>query len=235
MSKSRHISRPRAKWTDDMLQIMLKRYPYVSTRVLASELQLSDSQVYAQAARMGLKKSEQFYATPASGRLGHGQGFSCRFQKGHLTWNKGTHYIAGGRSEQTRFKKGRKPEEAHNYLPIGSLRITKDGILVRKTTDDPNVFPARRWIPVYRLVWEAAHGPIPKGKLVRFKQALLKTTVLQDITLDKLEMVSMSDNMRQNSYHNRYPKEIAQLIQIRGAVQRQINKKMKDEQNLNEK
>lgn len=34
--------------------------------------------------------------------------------------------------------------------------------------------------------------------------------------------------MRRNSYHTRYPKEIGLVIQLKGALQRQINKRERD-------
>jgi len=67
------------------------------------------------------------------------------------------------------FKKGEMRGAAqHNYVPIGTLRYSKDGYLERKVTDDPNLVPARRWVGEHRLIWEAAHGPIPAGHVVVF-------------------------------------------------------------------
>ena len=51
-------------------------------------------------------------------------------------------------------------------------------------------------------------------------------TTLEEITLDKVECISLAENMRRNSCHQ-YGKEIARLIQLRGAVSRQINKRGK--------
>ena len=68
----------------------------------------------------------------------------------------------------TSYKPGRPAHEARNYLPIGSTRITKDGYIERKVTDDPALVPARRWVGEHRLVWEAANGPIPDGHVVVF-------------------------------------------------------------------
>ena len=48
--------------------------------------------------------------------------------------------------------------------------------------------------------------------------------VLKEITLDKVECISLADNMRRNTCHQ-YGPEIAKLIQLRGAVTRQINKR----------
>jgi hypothetical protein len=86
-----------------------------------------------------------------------------RFRPGH------TEYYDGPRQPNSgQFKKGRPAHEARNYLPIGSLRFTRDGYMERKVTDDPSIVPARRWVAEHRLVWEAAHGPIPDGCVVVF-------------------------------------------------------------------
>lgn len=96
-----------------------------------------------------------------SGRTGN-------FVKGHTPHNTGQKgWDAGGRSAETRFKGGRRPQDSANYVPIGSTKLSKDRYLMRKVTDDHPV-PARRWDAEHRLVWAAAHGPIPDGHVVVF-------------------------------------------------------------------
>src|SRR5574337_2009025 len=131
---------------------------------------------------------------------------------------------APGRMATTQFKKGRPAQEARNYVPIGTEKYdSKRKVTVRKITDDPAIFPAMRWRPVHVLVWETANGPIPKGHIVVFKKGL-KTLVSADITVDRLDLVTLAENMRRNSYRN-YPQPIPQLIQLRGALNRKINKR----------
>ena len=61
----------------------------------------------------------------------------------------------------------------------------------------------------------------------------MKTTDPDQITADKVECISRAENMKRNSYH-RYGKEIASLVQLRGAINRQINKRSKkNEQSAN--
>ena len=50
-----------------------------------------------------------------------------------------------------------------------------------------------------------------------------KTTDPARITADGLELVTRAELMRRNSYHNNYPKEVALLIQLKGALNRKIN------------
>jgi hypothetical protein len=125
---------------------------------------------------------------------------------------------------ETQFKKGRPACEARNYVPIGTEKYdAKRKVTVRKITDDPALFPANRWRPVHVLVWEAAHGPVPKGHIVIFKKGL-KTLVSAEITADRLDLVTLAENMRRNTYHNNYPKEVGLAIQAKAVLTRAINK-----------
>lgn len=215
----------RKPWTEIDDFILRKYYSDTPTSVLATALKRSETSTYQHALKLGLHKSKAYLASGESGRLDGVRGASTRFTKGLIPWNKGSHFVAGGRSAETRFKKGNMSGAAqHNYVPIGSTRLTKDGYLERKVTDD-HPTPARRWTAIHRLVWEAAHGPIPAGHIVAFKPGM-KTAVEEEVTLDRLECISYADNMRRNTLH-RYPKEIAKAIQMRGALNRRINLEQK--------
>lgn len=157
-------------------------------------------------------------------------GASGRYPKGHVPANKGLRRPgwASGRMAETQFKSGREAREAHNYRPIGSMKIDRDGYLVRKVTDDPSIYPARRWVGVHRLVWEAANGPIPPGHMVRFKPGR-RTTDVDSITVDGLELITMAENGRRNIFHHRYPEEVVDLIRLKSRLTRKINKRSRDE------
>lgn len=222
----------RREWDDIEVAILRDLYPDFRTDDIATVLGRTAAQTYRKANSIGLHKSEAFYASPMAGRLDGIRGTSTRFQKGQQSWTKGTKGVVGVQEacRATQFKKGRPAHEAHNYLPVGSERLTKDGYLERKMTDDQSMVPARRWTAVHRLVWMDANGPVPKGHVVVFKQGM-KTTKPEEITLDRLECITYADNMRRNTLH-RYPKEIADLMRLRGVLHRQINRKEKQhEQN----
>lgn len=85
-------------------------------------------------------------------------GRTGRFEKGHATWNKGTKGLT--KANVTSFKKGQK---SHNYKPLGSERITKDGYCEIKVSDT-----GRRWRPKHVLIYEKHHGKVPKGSAVIF-------------------------------------------------------------------
>lgn len=206
------------------MRILTDHYPDSVTADIAKALGRTIEQVHSKAASLGIKKSQAFLNGPHAYRLRGDTGEKTRFKKGDTPWNKGVPGSTGTHpnSKRTQFKKGELMGAArHNYVPIGTTRITRDGILERKVTDDPSLYPARRWVPVSRLVWEAQHGAIPAKHIVRFKTGMA-TTIEEEITVDRLECISLSENMRRNTLHN-YPKEIALAIQMRGALNRKIN------------
>lgn len=226
MTKSRNLNQPRATWTREREDLLRGFYPHVPTKSIADALGVSTSQVYRKVNLLGLKKSEAFLASVASGRIQRGRQhpsmIAHQFKPGLRPWNTGTHYSAGGRSAETRFKPGRKPQESRNYVPIGSLRISKDGYLERKFTDDTALVPTRRWVGVHRQVWEAANGPIPAGHVIAFKRGQ-QSQVEAEITLDRLECISRGELARRNHPRSHSP-ELAHLVLLKGAITRQVNR-----------
>lgn len=218
-------------WTPAELALLTANYANSRTDDLAAALNRTLTTVYQKAIALGLRKTAEYLATQDGGRVQRGKKHDAmkgtQFKPGQAAWNKGTKGIVGVQEacRATQFKKGRPATEARNYLPIGTQRITREGILEQKMTDDLSMDPHRRWVGVQRLVWEAAHGPIPAGHVVVFK-AGRKTTEAQRITLDALEMLTRDQLMKRNSVHN-MPKELALLVQLRGAVNRQINARKK--------
>lgn len=96
---------------------------------------------------------------------------------------------------RTSFQKGQLNGEAkRKYKPIGSMRRSKDGYWERKVTDDQNLYPARRWVGVHRLVWEEHHGPIPDGHKVIFIDG-----DYDNLGIENLALVSN----RENAYLNK--------------------------------
>lgn len=201
-------------------EILRQLWPVNRAEDVAPLIERSVASVDNRAHKLGLHKDPAFVARNAA-----------TFRPGQTPHNKGrpqSEWLPDpGRSARTRFKAGEMHGAAqHNWVPIGTQKV-RDGQLVRKVTDDPDVYPAARWKPVARIVWEAVHGPIPAGYVVRFKDGAA-TLEPDAITLDRLECVTRAENMRRNSYHTRYPKEVAQLIQLRGALNRKINSRQRN-------
>jgi hypothetical protein len=163
---------------------------------------------------------------PCRLRRGDDVGKAYRYPKGNVPANKGLRRpgYAPGRMAETQFKKGRPAHEARNYVPIGTEKYDrKRKTIVRKITDDPSLFPVARWRPVHVIVWEAANGPVPDGHIVIFRPGM-KTLVSADITLDRLELVTLAENMRRNTIHN-LPAPLRKAIHARAGLVRSINRR----------
>lgn len=104
------------------------------------------------------------------------------FEKGHVPSNKGKKMSAAvyEKAKGTMFRKGHTP---HNYRPVGSERINRDGYIEVKVKDP------KTWKLKHRLVWEAAYGEIPKDSIVIFRDG-----DKQNIDLDNLIMIKKSVN-----------------------------------------
>jgi hypothetical protein len=221
----------RKKWTAAELSVLKSRDPDEPAIEVARALGASLSYVYKMAHRHGVKKSAAFLASDKAKRILRDKQYpamiATRFQKGHTPANKGLRRPgwAPGRMAETQFKKGRLAHEARNYRPIGAERICRDGYLERKVSDDPALASARRWVAVHRLVWEAAHGPIPRDRIVVFRRGMA-TTVTGEITLDRLELITRQESMRRNTIHN-LPQPLPQLIQLSGALKRKIDNRVR--------
>lgn len=214
---TRMVPAGRRHWTRAEIDFLRISYPDTPTVEIAARLGRGIRATYEKANALGIGKSAAFLASSRAGRFDGVRGLPTRFKPGQTPWNKGTHFSAGGRSAETRFRKGQKP---HTWNPVGHERITKDGILQRKVSDTGCT--PRDYKAVHTLVWEAAHGPVPKGHIVVFRDRDRR-----NFALANLECISRTENMRRNSVH-RLPKEVAQAVQLRGALNRKINRITKE-------
>ena len=224
MTKSRGINRPRHRWTKRELAILRRDYPHKPTRAIAAAFALDMARVYAQATNLGLHKSAAFQASDKSGRILRGGKLSqaTQFKPGQVPANKGLRRPGWGpgRMKETQFKKGvLSPRCARLYKPIGAERVNSDGYRERKITDSGR--GSQRWRAVHVLLWEEARGPIPPGHALCFKDGD-KTHV----TLGNFELITRAELGRRNVMWRKYPKELAGILQLRGAVTRQINRRL---------
>ena len=106
-------------------------------------------------------------------------GRTGRIEKGATAYNKGVKCEPGTRGHHpnaraTQFKAGCRTGRAHqNYKPIGTERVNDEGYREIKVNDDRSF--SRRWALVHRIKWEAAHGPVPNGMVLRCKGDRLVT------------------------------------------------------------
>jgi len=207
-------------WTEADDAMLRSLYAEHSAAEIGAMMGRSERAIYARANNIGLAKSPAWIAERQArimAKLDHA-GRAHQFKPGQEAWNKGKHYQPGGRCAETQFRPGTRQGRALAlWHPVGSLRIDADGYLQRKINDDLPMH--KRWRAEHLVIWEAAHGPLPAGHAVVFKDGNK-----QHVTLDNLELVSRAELMRRNTFH-RYGKEIAAVVQLKGAITRQINRR----------
>lgn len=205
----------RRLWTASEEEQLRTLYPDTPGPELALLFSRPLDKIYSKAARLCLKKSLQYLASPHACRLRRGDnvGAAYRYPKGHVPANKGTRRPGwhAGNMKATQFKPGQMPR---NWQPLGAERLSKEGYRQRKMTDTG--YPPRDWVPVHWLLWIEHNGPIPSGHKLVFRDGNK-----EHIALDNLELITNADMMRRNSIH-RYPPALKQVIRAAGKLNRMI-------------
>lgn len=205
----------RKVWTANEIDYVRRSYPDMQTTAIAKRLDRGVRSVTNMASKLGVKKSGA-YMNDVKTR-------TC-FKPDMTPWNKGVKGRTGmhPNCRRNQFQKGVISGRAAEHMrSIGAVRITKDGYLIKKVKT--NGSRSERWKPVHRIVWEKAYGAVPENHFIVFKKGM-KTTDERLITADRLELVNRAELMRKNSPHHNYPKEVCSLIQLRGALNRKINR-----------
>lgn len=204
-------------WTAEEDALMREHYPNSTMKQMVELLGRSESAIYNRSQTLNVRKSQEYLDSPNACRLRRGDniGAEFRFKKGQVPPNKGVKGISYEGSKPTQFKKGSKPP---NYRPVGTIRVV-DGYQEIKIAEG-----MRQWKQLHRVIWERLNGPITKGYNLVFLDGNRENTSIANLSL-----MSKADNMRRNTVHN-YPKDIVHLVQLKAALNRQINKRTKHEQ-----
>lgn len=182
-------------WTPAEDEIIKAEYPFVESSELAAKLNCQLCSLYDRANRLGVHKDPSYFETHNAGRLKGETGKDSRFKKGSVPWNKGIKGLC--LSPGTTFKKGNIPQ---TYRPVGSLQLREDGYVFIKVADP------KTWVQLHRLVWESEYGPIPEGKIVKFRD---KDRMNFDIS--NLYLADRKEHMAQNTF-TRYPPDLRAAI-----------------------
>jgi hypothetical protein len=127
--------------------------------------------------------------------------------------------------KETQFKKGlRQGAAARNWRPVGTVLVDPDGYLRIKVREAQpgeacGFGNSRAWPQLHRHVWEAAHGRIPRGRALAFRNGDKR-----DTRLENLELLTRRQLMARNSVHN-LPKPLVRTIQLLGALNRTIRRR----------
>lgn len=219
----------RRTWTKAEIDVLVAAYATTPTKDLARRLKRGVQKVFAKANALGLRKTHE-YLSATHGERVKAVGAKYRFAPGQKPWNAGVPGSTGQHenSRRTQFKPGvLSGRAAQLWVPVGSTRITTDGLLQRKVGETPGP-PSLRWRSVHELVWIAANGPVPAGHVVVFRPGM-RTTVEAEITLDRLDLVARRALMQRNGV-DRHGVEVGNLSRLKGAINRQINQRRRAQQ-----
>lgn len=215
MSGSVSVRRP---WTAKERKIVRQFYAEISTKEIAELLGRPLTTVYHAAAKMGLRKSEAYLASPEACRLRRGQhpGLATQFKKGLVPANKGVKRPgwAPGRMGETQFRKGNRPQ---NRVPLWSTHLSKEGYLEIKWREREGRHG--NWTAAHILLWEDRYGPVPRGNKLVFRDGNKA-----HIALGNLELISNAEMMLRNTIHH-LPRDLVKTIMLLGALKRKVREK----------
>lgn len=202
-------------YTKAEIDLLIELYPNTLTADIAKRIGRSSVSVSNKAHELGLNKSPGFMSSRMAGRFNSNQECSkkTQFKPGHIAWNKGKKFDAGGKAIATRFQKGHTNTP---HLPLGSERF-EDGIRYRKvnTTGDRKT----DWRSVHSVVWEEHNGPIPDGHVVIFENGNR-----EDSRIENLKLVTRKELLARNSIVN-YPKDVRDTIRTLTQLKRTIKRR----------
>jgi hypothetical protein len=168
----------RLEYTQEQEQFVREHYPRMSRAELTEAF--ND--------RFGISKTVQQVISFAK-RCGITCGRSGCFQPGTKPWNTGTKGLVPPNSGQ--FKPGSVPV---NLKDEGFERVNVYGYIeVKISESNPYTGAPTRFKLKQIVVWEAAHGPVPKGHKLRFIDGNKLNCALEN-----LELVSNAENLHMN-------------------------------------
>jgi hypothetical protein len=207
----------RRPWSDKDIARLRRLFPKKQSSAVAKILGRPTYSVNNKAWSLGLRKDKKYLARlfRRLGRKLQISGAPFRFPNGLVPFNKGVKgWYSGGRSAETWFKKGQPNARWKDDYPVGVLRVNSCGYIDMKIKEG-----LRAWRLLHYILWEDAHGPVPKGHCLRFKDG-----DRLNVELRNLRLISRRTNMLRNTIHN-LPPALASTIHLLGQLNRRIREK----------
>jgi hypothetical protein len=187
---------PRRTWSSDEV-VWLGQHLHLSKKAIADHIGCTPDSVKTALRKHGLKLKS-----------------TGRFEKGAIPFYKGKKLPDAVKAKVAHgwFRKGHKP---HNTKHVGHVSVRRDAggrqyfwIIAGE----------KKYVMLHRHLWEQAHGPVPNGHRVCFKDGNQG-----NCTLDNLELLSDQEAMARNTI-GRYPKEIQDVMRTLGRLNREIKR-----------
>ena len=211
--------RTTSRYTESEVALMRAEYPHIPTKDLAEKIGRPARSIEQWAKAHGIKKSPDYIAALNAKKREQLKraGAATLFQRGAAPWNKGVSIPIPEAMKAHQFKPGNHPIQC---APTGAERITFFGhVEVKVQETGPR---KEAWRKKSHLLWESAHGPIPPGHVVIFKNGNTK-----DVRIENLELVTRAEMCRRTHYTLRYPRELIDVINARAVLTRMINNKQR--------
>lgn len=210
-------------WDDEKTQKLINDFPNRKTEDIAAEFGFSYSAVCNKAYSIGLKKSAEFMEKHGN-RLTGTLGIEYRFPEGHVPANKGKE-MAPELKEKIK----------HTFFQPGQLPATT------KYFGKPYLYERKRKNGYVERIWWIQEGTNKRSAYLAYlcrqngidltgKKPRLKPGFdhSRPPAFDDIIIVTNAENLEQNSIY-RYPKEVVNLIRVKGAITHQINKQKEKE------
>jgi hypothetical protein len=209
--------------TAKQIQEILKIYPDVSAQEIANKYGKSVSHIYKIAYRYGIHKSEDFRNSSASGRIQKGQHLSpaTELKKGNVPATKGKKLSEICKSKEAlertiarRWQKGHKPQTTKYD---GAITIRRFFYKNNECTPYKAIrISEGNWEFLHRHLWQQAHGEIPRGYNIVFKDGNTLNCVLEN-----LECISNAELATRNSIGH-YPPELRPAVKLKNKILKKI-------------
>jgi hypothetical protein len=216
-------------WTPEELQRLGRLYPTWNTGDLARMFNTTVASVYAARSSNlpSMHKSKERIREDARQNMMRPDhpAHASQFKAGHVPANKGLRRPGWvrGRMAETQFKKGVRAGAAQaKWKPVGTIML-RDGYLIMKVKDEPQDIAgigaqSTNWMYVHKMVWEQAHGPIPAGHRIWWKDR-----DHLNCDLENLELLSGKEHMARTTIQN-LPQPLKSAIVALGALNRKIRR-----------
>ena len=172
----------RKRLSKDEIQEIIKLYPDYFNWQLARMFNVSESNILNLKWKYELRKSQGLID-------------ACRFEKGHIPFNKGK---AHDYPNSGRFIKNHIPK---NHKSIGTIRNSYK----RKNPQyfEIKIAERNRWKLLHRYIWEQHNGEIPKGNIILFKDGNTS-----NIDISNLRIITKQENLIRNRNREKAAKSL---------------------------
>ena len=132
------------------------------------------------------------------------------FQKGQKPKNhlKKGEWFPG--CEKSWFKRGEKPP---NYTPVGTEKIRPSNGYVWVKVAEP-----KKWRMKQLVVWEAAHGPIPKGMMIYFRDGDRTNCELENLMLVERRLIGTLNQSGLSQYRGELTEAAVNTARLQLAI-----------------